>query len=61
MDKYEYKVETVKGLFTFRSTKLIMLNDICNRLGNQGWELVNVAYDGLIVSYTLFFKRKKPS
>jgi Domain of unknown function (DUF4177) len=59
MTIWEYKVETVKGVFWLRSRKLPEVRRICNELGEQGWELVDVSYDWFVVQYVLFFKREK--
>lgn len=59
MTHWEYKVETVGGLFRLRSRKLSEVKRICDDLGAQGWELISVNYDWLIVQYVLYFKRQK--
>ncbi|AXT29907.1 hypothetical protein D1819_03130 [Pseudoalteromonas tunicata] len=58
MDKFEYRVDSISGIFKSRLTKLSNLQSLCDSNGKEGWELVNVTYDWLLVSYTLFFKRK---
>ncbi len=59
MTVWEYKIETVKGIFRLRSKKLPEVRRICDELGQQGWELVSVSYDWFVVQYVLFFKRPK--
>ncbi len=59
MTLWEYKVETVKGTFRLRSSKLAEVRRICDELGQQGWELISVSYDWLVVQYVLYFKRQK--
>ena len=59
MTLWEYKVETVKGIFWLRSRKLPEVRKICNELGQQGWELVGISYDWFVVQYVLYFKRPK--
>ena len=58
MDSFKYEVKTVGGVFKLRSTKLIELEELCGNMGVKGWELVSVNYDWLMVSYTLFFRKK---
>lgn len=61
MDIFEYKIEKVGGLLTFRATKFVRLQTRCTELGKQGWELVSVNYDWFTVTYTMFFKRIRPN
>ncbi|CAA0338763.1 hypothetical protein [Alteromonas macleodii] len=58
MDSFKYEVKTVGGVFKLRSTKLTELEELCGNMGVKGWELVSVNYDWLMVSYTLFFRKK---
>ncbi|QGX62061.1 hypothetical protein [Alteromonas mediterranea] len=58
MDSFKYEVKTVGGVFKLRSTKLTELEELCVDMGNKDWELVSVNYDWLMVSYTLFFRKK---
>lgn len=57
MTSWEYKVETVRGLFRSRSSKTAEVQRLCTDLGKDGWELVNVSYDWFVVQYVLYFKR----
>ncbi len=59
MTLWEYKIETVKGIFRLRSNKLVGVKKLCDDLGKEGWELVSVSYDWLVVQYVLYFKRPK--
>jgi len=59
MTTWEYRIETVKGIFRLRSAKLLEIQKTCDQLGAQGWELVSVSYDWLLVQYVLYFKRPK--
>jgi hypothetical protein len=59
MPAWEYRIETVKGIFKLRSSKLPEVRRVCDELGQQGWELVSVSYDWLVVQYVLYFKRPK--
>ena len=59
MTVWEYKIETVKGIFRLRSKKLPEVRRICDELGQQGWELVSVSYDWFVVQYVRLFKRPK--
>jgi hypothetical protein len=59
MALWEYKIETVKGIFRLRSSKLSEVRRICKDSGQQGWELTSVSYDWLVVQYVLYFKRPK--
>ena len=58
MDSFEYQIVKINGLFKFRATKTLEIEAACTELGAEGWELVCVNYDWLLVSYQLFFKRK---
>ena len=58
MDSFKYEVKTVGGVFKLRSTKLTELEELCGDMGNKSWELVSVNYDWLMVSFTLFFRKK---
>jgi|SRR5215470_9990384 len=51
---WEYRIETVKGVFRLRSKKLPQVQTICKDLGRQGWELVSVTYHWLVVQYVLY-------
>jgi len=57
MTTWEYRTETVRGIFKLRSTKLVELQQVCDRLGRERWELVSVSFDWFVVQYVLFFKR----
>ncbi len=57
MPRWEYSVETVGGVFKLRTAKYTEVQALCASRGRDGWELVDVAYDWLIVIYVLFFKR----
>ena len=59
MTTWEYRTETIRGIFKWRSTKLVEIQHICDILGGEGWELVSVSYDWFVVQYVLFFKRPK--
>lgn len=59
MTAWEYRVETVKGIFRLRSSKVREVQSLCDALGQQGWELIGVSYDWLVVQYVLYFKRPK--
>jgi hypothetical protein len=59
MRLWEYKIETVGGIFRLRSSKLADVRRICDDLGNDGWELVGVSYDWFVVQHVLHFKRPK--
>ena len=59
MTTWEYKTETVRGIFKLRATKLVEIQQKCDTLGGEGWELVSVSYDWFVVQYVLFFKRPK--
>jgi hypothetical protein len=59
MTNWEYRTETVRGIFKLRSTKLVEIQRTCDTLGREGWELVGVSYDWFVVQYVLFFKRPK--
>ncbi|MGB0833716.1 MAG: hypothetical protein ACPGR2_04290 [Psychrobium sp.] len=58
MEKFEYRIEKVSGIFTPRSAKETQIESLCAVNGEEGWELVSVTYDWFFVSYTLYFKRK---
>lgn len=51
MKKFEYKTEYVESS--------LMLEGVLNRMGNLGWELVNVLRGNNIYNYYLIFKRRK--
>ena len=59
MTTWEYRTETVRGIFKLRSTKLVEIQQICDTLGGESWELVSVSYDWLVVQYVFIFKRPK--
>ena len=59
MTLWEYKVETVGGIFRFRSSKLVQVRKLCQDLGSDGWELVGVSYDWFLVQHVLYFKKPK--
>jgi hypothetical protein len=59
MTLWEYKVETVRGIFWLRSRKLPEVRRICTEVGDEGWELVGISYDWFVVQYVLYFKRPK--
>lgn len=59
MDSFEYKISKIKGLFKSRKTKYVELQATCDEFGKDGWELVTVSYDWLLVTYTMIFKRKR--
>ena len=59
MTQWEYRIETVRGIFKPRSRKLPEVKRICQELGGEGWELVSVNYDWFVVQYVLYFKRPK--
>lgn len=59
MAQWEYRIETVHGVFKPRSRKLSKVRRICKELGADGWELVSVSYDWFVVRYELYFKRAK--
>ena len=53
----EYRIEKVSGVFKRRATKHRELQELCQRLGDDGWDLVGVTYDWFVVTYVLFFRR----
>lgn len=59
MTLWEYRIETVSGVFRRRSSKLPEVRRLCDELGQQGWELVGVSYDWFVVQYVMYFKRPK--
>lgn len=61
MDIFEYKVESIGGVFTSRATKFVRLQARCVALGKRRWELVSVTYDWFTGEYLMFFKRIQPN
>ena len=55
--KWEYRVEKIGGVFKLRARNFSELQELCSRLGQDGWELAAVTYDWLVVTYMLFFRR----
>jgi hypothetical protein len=55
---WEYKTERIGGIYKLRSTKYREIQELCNKNGKEGWELVSVTYDWFIVQYILFFKKQ---
>ena len=58
MERFEYRVHVIGGGFRFRSSKHAEIQEVCDKAGRDGWELVSVTYDWLVVSHVLYFKRK---
>ncbi len=58
MDQFEYQIKLINGLFKLRTTKTAEMQSVFAEMGKDGWELVTVTYDWLMVSYHLYFKRK---
>jgi hypothetical protein len=57
--EFEYRIEKVSGVFKRRVTKYRELHELCERMGESGWELVAVTYDWFVVTYVLFFRRRR--
>ncbi|MFC3094254.1 DUF4177 domain-containing protein [Alteromonas sediminis] len=57
MKRYEYKVVNAGNLFGPRVHNIEKCQDLCERNGKIGWELVSTKYHWLSTQYTLFFKR----
>lgn len=58
MNKYEYTTEIIEGKFRLRLFKTRDAKNLCNKLGQKGWELAGYDYSFFVGEYTLFFKRK---
>ncbi len=54
----EYRIEKVSGVFKRRVTKYRELQELCQRMGKNGWDLAAVTYDWFVVTYVLFFRRR---
>lgn len=58
MMKWEYKYTFVDSKISDKKTTII-LNEELNRLGDEGWELVNFAPVLIDARYAFVFKRPK--
>ena len=56
MKKWEYK--SIKLVWTFKTADKDMLEEKCNELGKEGWELVNFQYYDMSAKCMLIFKRE---
>ena len=55
--KWEYKFVTIDSKFSDKKTK-VMIEEELNKLGNEGWELVN--FDPVCVDARFYFVFKRP-
>jgi len=54
--RWQYRTETLKtNAFSTAEKNAQRINDQLNKLGAQGWELVNVSHDSM--RYRAFFKK----
>lgn len=56
MKKWEYK--TIRLIWAFKTEDKDMLEEKCNELGKEGWELVNFQYYDMSSRCMLIFKRE---
>ena len=56
--KWEYKYTYIDAKISDKKTALL-LNEELNRLGDEGWELVNFAMVLIDARYVFVFKREK--
>jgi hypothetical protein len=57
----EFRIEKVSGVFKRRVTKYRELQQLCQRMGEGGWDLVAVTYDWFVGAYVIFFRRRRGS
>ena len=59
MIKWEYKAVNLGVTFKTGEGAMKMIQEECNKLGEQGWELVNFQNYDLATKFMLVFKRPK--
>ena len=58
MKKFIYETHIIGGIFKFREVKVRNIQNLCNKMGENGWKLDAMTYDWFFVSYTLVFKKQ---
>jgi len=60
--KWIYRVETVGSLsLKFNWTKAKIIQELCSKLGREGWDLAGMSYNCFNGRYALVFKKLEAS